>query len=162
MFEASSGSKVEIIKAGSGELLNRLTAESSKAVADVLWSVDGTVVDFNPKLFTAYDPAGSDALAPGMRSSKMWSPFTAVVMTLIVNKDKLDRKPVPTGWKDLGDPQYKGLVSSARADKSGSAFIQFATVLQAFGDEKSGWKVYEGMLGNMVLYRVSSVMVNSR
>ena len=41
-YEKATGVKVEIIKAGSGELLNRLRAESSSPVADVLWSVDGT------------------------------------------------------------------------------------------------------------------------
>ena len=44
-FEAKTGTKVDIIKAGSGELLNRLTAEAGAPAADVLWSVDGTVVD---------------------------------------------------------------------------------------------------------------------
>ena len=151
VFEAQTGTKVEIIKAGSGELLNRLTAEGDKPVADVLWSVDGSVVDFNPALFAQYTPEGSDALAPGMQPSELWSPFTAVVMVFIVNDSKLDGLPAPTSWKDLGDPQYKGRISSARGDKSGSAFIQFATVLQGFGSEDAGWDVYKGVLTNMVL-----------
>ena len=62
MFEKQTGINVEIIKAGSGELLNRLNAESARPMADVLWSVDSSVVDFNPTLFEAYDPEGSDAL----------------------------------------------------------------------------------------------------
>ena len=53
VFEAQTGTTVEIIKAGSGDLLNRLTAEADNPVADVLWSVDGTVIDFNPALFEA-------------------------------------------------------------------------------------------------------------
>ena len=56
MFEKQTGVNVEIIKAGSGELLNRLTAEAARPMADVLWSVDSSVVDFNPTLFEAYDP----------------------------------------------------------------------------------------------------------
>lgn len=55
----------------------------------VLRSVDGTVIDFNPSLFEAYDAAGSDMLADGMKQSDMWSPFTAVVMVLIVNEGEL-------------------------------------------------------------------------
>ena len=158
VFEKKTGIEVEIIKAGSGELLNRLTAESSKPVADVLWSVDGSVIDFNPALFVAYDPKGTDKLASGMRPSSLWSPFTALVQVFIVNEGKLDGKPVPMGWKALGDPQYKGLISSARADKSGSAYMQFATVLQAFGNEKAGWSVYEKLLGNLVLSNSSGAV----
>jgi len=151
VFEKQTGTSVEIIKAGSGELLQRLTAEASNPAADVLWSVDGTVVDFNPALFTPYTPAGSDALADGMRQSDLWTPFTAVVMVLIVNQGKLGDLPVPDGWATLADPKYAGLISSARADASGSSYIQLATVLQTFDSEKAGWDVYRGMLSNFVL-----------
>ncbi len=151
MFEEATGTDVEIIKAGSGELLNRLTAEAGSPQADVLWSVDGTVIDFNPEVFEAYEAAGSENLAEGMKQSDLWTPFTAVVMAFIVNPSKLDGKPVPDSWKALADPQYDDMISSARADASGSAYIQFATVLQAFGSEEEGLEVYKNMLGNFVL-----------
>lgn len=157
-FEAKTGTKVEIIKAGSGELLNRLTAEASAPVADVLWSVDGTVVDFNPALFEAYQATEADKLAEGMKQSDLWTPFTAVVTTFIVNESKLDGKPVPTSWEMLADPQYDDMISSARVDSSGSAYIQLATVLQVFGEEAKGWEVYKGLLGNYVLSESSGAV----
>ena len=157
-FEAKTGTKVEIIKAGSGELLNRLTAEASAPVADVLWSVDGTVVDFNPALFEAYQATEADKLAEGVKQSDLWTPFTAVVTTFIVNESKLDGKPVPTSWEMLADPQYDDMISSARVDSSGSAYIQLATVLQVFGDEAKGWEVYKGLLGNYVLSESSGAV----
>lgn len=151
VFEAATGTKVEIIKAGSGELLNRLTAESNKPVADVLWSVDGTVVDFNKALFEPYKSVNDADVLPSMKKSDLWSPFTAVVTCFIVNEAKLDGLPVPQSWADLAKPDYKGMISAARADKSGSAYIQYATVLQAFGDEAAGMEKYKEMLGNLVL-----------
>lgn len=151
LFEEQSGISVEIIKAGSGELLNRLTAEAESPMADVLWSVDGTVIDFNPALFEAYEAAGADMLADGMKQSEMWTPFTAVVMAFIVNEGELDGKPVPESWAALADPMYDDMISSARAEASGSAYIQLATVLQAFESEEAGWEVYEGLLSNFVL-----------
>lgn len=150
-YEKTTGNKVEVIKAGSGELLNRLTAEASSPRADVLWSVDGTVVDFNPSLFQPYESVHAGDVLPAMAKSDLWSPFTAVVMVFIVNEGKLDGAAVPTSWADLAKPEYDDMISSARADKSGSAFIQFATVLQAYGNEEAGWEVYNGMLGNFVL-----------
>ena len=150
MFEKQTGIDVEIIKAGSGELLNRLTAEAARPMADVLWSVDSSVVDFNPTLFEAYDPAGTDALLEGINESEKASPFSAVVMAFIVNESKLDGLPVPQSWLELSDPKYDDYISSAKANRSGSSYIQLATVLQGYGEEK-GWEIYKGLLANYVL-----------
>ena len=150
MFEKQTGINVEIIKAGSGELLNRLTAEAARPMADVLWSVDSSVVDFNPTLFEAYAPAGTDALLEGISDSEKASPFSAVVMAFIVNESKLDGLPIPQSWLELSDPKYDDYISSAKANRSGSSYIQLATVLQGYGEER-GWEIYKGLLANYVL-----------
>ena len=150
MFEQQTGINVKIIKAGSGELLNRLNAEAARPMADVLWSVDSSVVDFNPTLFEAYDPEGVDALLEGTNESEIASPFSAVVMAFIVNESKLDGLPVPQSWVELSDPKYDDYISSAKANRSGSSYIQLATVLQRYGEEK-GWEIYKGLLANFVL-----------
>ena len=95
VFEAQTGTTVEIIKAGSGDLLNRLTAEADNPVADVSLERGWHCHRFNPALFEAYEAAGTDALADGMKPSELWSPFTAVVMAFIVNENKLDGLPIP-------------------------------------------------------------------
>ena len=85
-----------------------------------------------------------------MNESEKASPFSAVVMAFIVNESKLDGLPVPQSWVELSDPKYDDYISSAKANRSGSSYIQLATVLQRYGEEK-GWEIYKGLLANFVL-----------
>jgi iron(III) transport system substrate-binding protein len=56
---------------------------------------------------------------------------------------------MPKGWADLTDPWWKGKVSSATPDKSGSAYMQLNNVLLAFRNK--GWEVYKGIVTNFFI-----------
>ena len=157
-FEKQSGIKVEIVKAGSGELLNRLRAEKGRQTADVIWSVGGELVDFNKELFVNYTPKDDDKINPQLRTSQTWLPFTAIVSVFLVNNQQMKGADVPKSWADLTKSAYKGKISSARADKSGSSYIQLATVLQIYGNNDKGWDTYKNIMANMVLSNSSGAV----
>lgn len=149
-FEKASGLKVELVKAGAGELINRLKAEKGRTAADVLWSVGGEVLQGNPDLFEAYAPKDADKIVAEVRSKGKWTPFTVVATAFSVNTQQLTEAQRPKTWADLAKPELKGKVSIARLDKSSSSYIQLATLLQVYGVDK-GWDLYSKIMDNTQL-----------
>lgn len=156
-FEKSTNIKVELVKGGSGDLINRLKAEKGRATADVLFSVSTEVVEANGALFTKFTPDNAKALADAFRINDAAVPFTAVATSIGVNTKLLTPAQYPKTWIDLGNPMYKGKISAARPDKSGSAFIQLASILQIYGEDK-GWEIYGKILDNAVLSNSSGAV----
>ena len=149
-FQKETGVTVDLVKGGSGDMVNRIRAEAGAPRADVIWSVGGDLLSANPGLLQSYKPAGFDAVVgPKFAVSGNWLPYTGVIMVLAVNTQKLQPAAYPRSWMDLADPKWKGKVSSARADSSASAFIQYATILGAFGDK--GPDVYGRIFSNFAL-----------
>ncbi len=149
-FEKETGITVDLVKGGSGDMVNRVRAEAASPRADVIWSVGGDLLSANPNLLQPYKPAGFDAVVdPKFAVSGNWLPYTGVIMVLAVNTQKLQPAGYPRSWMDLADPKWKGKISSARADSSASAFIQYATILTAFGDK--GPDIYSKIFANFTL-----------
>ena len=148
-FEAETGIKIDLVKAGSGDIIKRVKAEAGAPKADVIWSIGGEALEDNKDLFAGYAPKEAAALTPAYRAAPEWLPYTGIMAVFAVNTKKLKPEEYPKTWKDLADPKWKGKISSARADSSGSAFQQLATVLLAHGDK--GWEIYNGILANMII-----------
>ncbi|MCB5175090.1 MULTISPECIES: extracellular solute-binding protein [Microvirga] len=148
-FEKETGIKVDVVKAGSGDIIKRVKAESSSPKADVIWSIGGEQLEDNKDLLATYKPKDDAALLPNYKVSPEWIPYTGILLVMAVNNKELKPSEYPKTWAELGDPKWKGKISSARADSSGSSFQQLATVLIGHGEK--GWDVYNKILGNMTL-----------
>jgi len=156
-FEKASNIKVNLVKGGSGDLINRLKAEAGRNTADVLFSVSADVVVANDKLFSKFTPDNAKNLAPTFKINRAAIPFTAVATAFGVNTKQLTADQYPKTWTDLSKPLYKGKISAARPDKSGSSYIQLAVILQIYGEEK-GWELYSKILDNIVLSNSSGAV----
>lgn len=157
-FEAATGLKAEIVKAGSGDIINRVKAEAANPQADVIWSIGGSLLEANQDLLEPYEPAGSDMIDDAYRAGAGWIPYTGILTVFVVNTDKLSEDEYPKTWLDLADPRLEGQISSARADKSGSSYIQLATVLGIYGNNEEGWGNYSSIFNNFALSESSGAV----
>ena len=156
-FETRTKLKVDVIKAGSGELINRLKAEKGRQIADVLFAVSTEVIDANKALFSPFVPDNAKHLGDAFKIRGAAVPFTAVASAIGVNTKLLAPAQYPRTWADLANPIYKGKISAARPDKSGSAFIQLGILLTIYGEDK-GWDLYSKILNNLVLSNSSGAV----
>ncbi len=155
-FKAATGIDAEVVKMGSGDVIARVKAEKNNPQCDVIWSIGGEQLEANSDLLEKYTPKEWDKISDVFKVGTNWLPYTGIVMVFIVNTNLVPADKTPQKWTDLADPRFKGQISSSRADKSGSAYMQLATVLNIYKDR--GWQVYESILKNFVLSSSSSAV----
>ena len=149
-FPAETGIEIEFIKLGSSDVIRRVVAEANNPQADVIWSIGGEALEANNTILEAYMPKEWNMIADVFKVGTNWLPYTGIVNVLIVNTDMVPANMMPKTWQDLADPRLKGLVSSARADRSGSSYMQLANVLAVYGEGR-GWQIYNTILPNFAL-----------
>jgi iron(III) transport system substrate-binding protein len=157
-FEKQTGIKADIVKAGSGDIINRVRAEAANPQADVIWSIGAELLEANSDLLEAYTPKEADMIDPAFRTESAWIPYTGILTVLMVNTNLLQPEEYPKTWPDLADERFADQISSARADSSGSAYIQLATVLKIYGADDAGWQQYADIFKNFALSESSGAV----
>ncbi len=149
LFEKETGIKIEYVKLGSGDIIKRAKAEAGNPQADVIWSIGGEQLEAENAILAAYRPKDWDKIAPVFKVGTNWLPYTGIMNVFIVNTKMLSPDKYPRTWTDLVEPRFRKLISSARADKSGSSYMQLCNVLAIYKDK--GFDVYGGIMKNMVI-----------
>jgi len=149
--EAYPDIKVEYIAAGTGELLQRVAAESENPLADVLWGGGAdSLAAFKP-YFQPYVCANDDVIAEDFKDAEdLWIGESPLPMVLFYNKTMVSEEDVPKSWEDLLNPKWKGQIAFASPAKSGSAYTQLCTMILAQGGpDGGGWDFVERFYQNL-------------
>jgi len=149
MFEKETGIKVEYVKLASSDIIKRAKAEAANPQADVIWSIGGEQLEADSQILAAYTPKDWDKIDSVYKVGTNWIPYTGIMNVFVVNTKMLSKDKYPRKWTDLTDARFKNLISSARADKSGSSYMQLCNVVAIYGEK--GWDVYKGIMKNMVI-----------
>lgn len=145
-FTRETGIRVDVVKAGSGDIVRRIRAEAAAPKGDVIWSIGPEQLEASADLLEPFTPAEASAIAGPYRSNAKWAPFSGIVVAFAVNTDELKPAQFPRTWKDLTQPRFKGKITAARVDASGSSYQQLGTVLAAYGEE--GWDIFKKIMEN--------------
>lgn len=158
-FGKKYGINVTTVKAGTGELLNRIRAEKDRPGGDVLWGGFSDTGGSAPELFEQYKSAELANIEPAMLDAKGYNtPFAASLMVIMSNSGLVKPADAPKKWTDLAAPQWKGKVVHADPSKSSSSLAALNTWLMIYGRGDEAWKIVEDMTVNMNIVLKSSLV----
>jgi len=150
-FQDRTGVEVELISGGTGELLKRVQAEDGRPLGDVFFGGGAESLAAYAKYFEEYATTESANIGEAYKDkANHFTPFSALPMVIMYNKDLVKAGEEPKGWADLLDPKWKGKIAFADPAKSGSSFTQVVTMLSAFGrDDGKGWDYVRSFIDNL-------------
>ncbi len=158
-FGDKHGIKVTTVKAGTGELLNRIRAERGRPAGDIMWGGFSDTGSSAPDLFDVYRSKNMANVEPKMVDPAGFNtPFGASTMVIMYNKKLVAAEQAPKTWADLAKPEWKGKVVHADPSKSSSSLGALTTWLQIYGKGDPAWKLVEDMTRNQNIVLRSSLV----
>lgn len=149
--------KVEVVAAGTGELCNRIAAETANPIADVLWGGGADSLAAFKEYFEPYVCANDEFIGAAYKDPDgLWIGESPLPMVIFYNKDLIEKDGLttPETWEDLTKPEWKGKIAYCLPSKSGSAYTQLCTMILGHGGKEDGWdfikKLYDNLDGKIV------------
>lgn len=151
-------SEVEVVwvRDSTGVITARFLAEKDNPRADMVLGIGASslLVFEKQGLLETYKPKGVDELKPVFRDKTepyTWTGMDAYLGVICFNTAEAGNIPVPTSWKDLTKPEFKGKLAMPHPASSGTGYLTVGGWLQKMGEEE-GWKFMDALHENMAVY----------
>jgi len=156
--KANPDIRIKWVRDSTGIVTAKLLAEKNNPQADVVWGLAATsLMKMKAEGMTLpYAPKGVDKLDKKFVDSANpphWTGMDAWIASVCYNTVEAAKKglPVPTSWRDLTKPVYKGSVAMPNPNSSGTGFLDVSSWLQIFG-EGGGWDYMDSLHKNIAWY----------
>lgn len=142
---------VEIIIAGTAEIIKRIEAEKNDPLGDIFFAANENILKYNSSLFEEYVSTNADNIYDDYRSKEkyitgfMLSPSVLIINTNLIKDIKIE------GYADLLNPALKGQIAFNDPTTSSSSFEQLVNMLYAMGEGNpdNGWDYVEKLYANL-------------
>ena len=164
-FERTSGTKVTMVRKGTGEIYAQIRAEASNPRADVWWggpadphfqaADEGLLEEYrSPRLAELQPWAVRLAELSKFRTSGIYLGALGIGYNTAVLKKK--GIAAPRCWADLLDARFRDEVQIADPNSSGTAYVMLATIVQLMGEDK-GFAYLKALHRNVNQYTKSGI-----
>jgi len=149
---------IKWVRDSTGIVTAKLLAEKNNPQADVVWGLAATSLLLlkGEGMLEPYAPKGLDKLDPKFRDKDnppTWTGMDAWIAAVCFNTVEAEKNklPMPSSWKDLTNPVYKGHVVMPNPNSSGTGFLDVSSWLQMMGED-GGWEFMDGLHENIAWY----------
>lgn len=153
---------IKWVRDSTGVITAKLLAEQANPQADVVWGVAASSLALlqNKGMLEPYAPLNLDAIMPQYRdkaTTPAWWGMNVFGATVCFNTVEAKKRniPLPTSWKDLLKPEFKGQVVMPNPASSGTGYFDVVAWLKLWGDENGkggGWKYMDALHENIAQY----------
>lgn len=150
-FENQTGVKVEVVAAGTGELLKRVESEQGNPLGDIFWGGSLSTMTPQMELFEDYQSVNEEFVQEDMKNVEgPLTRFTDIPSVIMVNTDLIGDIEV-NGYEDLLNPELKGKIAHCDPAKSSSSYEHLINMLYAMGggNPEDGWDYVEKFCENL-------------
>lgn len=150
-FESQTGIKVEVIAAGTGELIKRVESEQGNPLGDIFWGGSLSTMKPQADLFADYQSINEEFVLPTMKNTEgSLTRFTNIPSVLMINTDLIGDIEI-NGYEDLLNPALKGKIANADPSKSSSSYEHLINMLYAMGNgnPNDGWDYVDKLCENL-------------
>ncbi len=150
-FESQSEVKVEVIAAGTGELLKRVESEAANPLGDIFWGGSLSTVKPVMNLFENYTSKNEADIQDDFKNTEgPLTRFTDIPSVLMINTNLVGDIEI-NGYEDLLKPELKGKIAMSDPAKSSSSYEHLINMLYAMGngDPEKGWDYVDKFIQNL-------------
>ena len=148
-FEKLTGIKVNVVKAGDDELLERLKNEGSNSPADLYVTVDAGKLQKGVEM-GLFQKIVNDKIDANVRSelkdpNQYWIPITYRARLVVYSKDRVSLDELST-YEDLANPKWKGKLLVRSSSNAYNQALMSAMYANLGKDEVTKWS--KGLVNN--------------
>lgn len=152
LYEEMYGVEVEVVSAGTGELLARADSEKANPYADVFFGGGESNLTEYKHLFQDYVSSEDGNLIEEFRNTTGFiTNYYLDCPVLLYNNDLIGDLEIKS-YQDLLQPELKGKIACPDPTSSSSAIMHVETILTDFGgltmENETGWKFIEDLFTN--------------
>ena len=138
-FTDLTGIKINVIKGGADQLIQRLISEGKNSPADILLTVDAGRLE-RAKLLGLLKPVNSDILIKNIPSNlrdydNHWFGLTVRARVIVYSKERVNKNELST-YEDLANPKWKGRIVARSSNNIYNQSLM-ASIINANGSDRA-------------------------